>query len=194
LKFGFNPDEFLVMYTGSFGYKQNLSNLISAAECLRNDVDIRFLCIGGGHQEQYLIDKVKTFSNISLLPPVPGSEFSHLLKAADILVLTERATIRAMSLPSKLTSYFMANRPVLAAISNESATYRFAGKYMYVVDPDNPLALSEGIKYLKNNPMFCSNLAKYAQNFAEEVMSSTVGRRAYLGSIGEVISRNLSGE
>ena len=42
--------------------------------------------------------------------------FPDVLAAADVLLLSERASVVDMSLPSKLTSYAVAGRPIVAAV------------------------------------------------------------------------------
>ena len=42
--------------------------------------------------------------------------------AADVLLLSERSTVVDMSLPSKLTSYFAAGRPIVAAVTTDGAS------------------------------------------------------------------------
>ena len=52
----------------------------------------------------------------------PDGIHASLLAAADVLLLSERASQVDMSLPSKLTSYFAAGRPIIAAVAADGAT------------------------------------------------------------------------
>ena len=45
-----------------------------------------------------------------------------MLAAADVLAVTQRASVLDMSVPSKLTSYFAAGRPVVASVAAEGGT------------------------------------------------------------------------
>lgn len=188
LKFGFRENDFVVTYAGSFGYKQGFTNLLSAAEFLTDDMDIRIICVGGGHQERFLSERAKFLTNVSIVPPVPTEDLPNLLSASDLLLLTERTTVLSMSLPSKLTAYFSANRPVIAAINMMGATSKMVGEFMYVVAPDDPRALSQGIRLLKSDPTLRANLANSARNYAQENMSADLGRRKYLEIVSSLIS------
>ena len=85
---------------------------------------ILFAFVGDGHQRRQLAESVVGLGNVQLLPPVPDSEYLPLLRAADVLLVHERSSVVDMSLPSKITSYHAAARPVLAVTSDGSATAR----------------------------------------------------------------------
>jgi colanic acid biosynthesis glycosyl transferase WcaI len=74
-----------------------------------------------------------------------------------------------MSLPSKLTSYFAASRPVVAAASADSETAREmeAAGAGYVVPPDNPHALRDAILAVKSSP---DGLGSSAKRYAERTL------------------------
>ena len=66
------------------------------------------------------------------------------MQASDVLLVNQRASVADMSLPSKLTSYFPAARPVVAAVLPDSETAREiqAAQAGYVVSPEEPAAPS----------------------------------------------------
>ena len=47
-----------------------------------------------------------------------------VLAAADVLLVNERPSVGDMALPSKLTSYLVAGRPILAAVAEGGASHR----------------------------------------------------------------------
>ncbi len=65
--------------------------------------------------------------NLRFVEPLGTDEYPLALAAADALLVNERATVGDMSLPSKLTSYLTAGRPVLAATWPGGATGNGAG-------------------------------------------------------------------
>ena len=76
-----------------------------------------------------------------------------MLEAADVLLINQRPAIQEMSL-AKLTSYFAAGRPVLAAVAATSETARElepaeAGIRM---EAGEPTALARAIVDLKASP------------------------------------------
>ena len=121
---GWADDVVVAMHSGNMGNKQDLGNVIDAARLARNRRDIRFVLMGDGSQRAALARRAHDLDNVAFLPPAPETEFADLLAAADVLLLNERATVKDMSLPSKLTSYFRSGRPVLAAVNADGAAAR----------------------------------------------------------------------
>ena len=97
-----------------------------------------------------------------------------MLAAADILLVNERATVRSMSLPSKLTSYFVAGRPVVAAIREDGTTageLHRAGSAV-IVPAEDPGALVNAVVLLASDPVRSECLGEqgrvYARNYLAE--------------------------
>ena len=104
----------------------------------------------------------------------PSGEFEALLGASDLLLLNQRAGIGDMSLPSKLTSYFGAGQPVVAAVApdGETAQEMHAAQAGLVVAPDDPAALVEGIRYLRDEPERAAAYGECAREYAETVLAA----------------------
>ena len=93
-----------------------------------------------------------------------------------------------MSLPSKLTSYLVSGRPVIAAVSSKSATNKFLGDNALIVEPSNPQSLADAILALKSDSALQAILSQRAKKLAEEKLSKATGKRKYLDSIYQVLS------
>src|ERR1019366_3349512 len=87
----------------------------------RTDDQLRVVLMGNGNQRSDLERRAGDSRSIDIIDGVPDSEFTDVLAAADVLLLHERPGVVEMCVPSKLTSYFAAGRPVLAATSARSA-------------------------------------------------------------------------
>ena len=86
---------------------------------------------------------------LEILPPVGDVEFPSALGAADVLLVNERPGVARMSVPSKLTSYFRAGKPILAATdaTGFTASELAASGAGVCVPADRPdLLLSEAIR------------------------------------------------
>jgi colanic acid biosynthesis glycosyl transferase WcaI len=117
--------QIVVLHTGNMGMKQGLEDLAPSIRGMEiTNPEIRFVFVGDGSQRQELVGALADVTNAEVLPPVPEEEYLSLLTAADILFVHERDTVKDMSLPSKLTSYFSAGRPVLAICHPEGVTAR----------------------------------------------------------------------
>jgi colanic acid biosynthesis glycosyl transferase WcaI len=167
-----HPDELLVMYSGSIALKQGLHTLVeSAAEFCPSD-GVAFYLIGEGPYRQELETKAKELclSHLYFLPLQPRETLPIQLSAADVLVITQRRAVTDVVFPGKLLYYMAAGRPILAAVSPDSETGRFVSSHAVglVVPPEDPAALAEAIRFLRQNPHEAERLGKNGRRVAEE--------------------------
>ena len=84
---------------------------------------VRFVLVGNGSQRDDLQQRADAHATTTqLLPPLADGDFTDILQAADILLVNELPGVAEMAVPSKLTSYFAAGRPVLAATDSTGIT------------------------------------------------------------------------
>jgi len=124
---GIPMDAFLVMYSGSIGLKQGLEVLIDAAHLLRDEAAIRFAVVGDGPSLPELKVRAaqRALRNLLFLPLQPRGILAEQLSAADLLVITQKRSVRDIVFPGKLLYYMAVGRPILAAVSADSETGRF---------------------------------------------------------------------
>ena len=136
----------ICMHTGNMGLKQGLETVIEAARVSAiQHPNLLYLLIGDGNQRSRLEAQAAGLSNVRFIDPVSEAQFPVYLAAADVLILSQRGTVEDMSLPSKLTSYVAATRPIVASVSPRSEAARFVrglplGVLVY---PDNATLLAE---------------------------------------------------
>jgi colanic acid biosynthesis glycosyl transferase WcaI len=187
-KFGWLPDDFVVIHTGNMGAKQDLENVVRAANSLNSVSKIKIYLVGHGNQESKLKALCLGKSNISVLPAVSDADYSALLSAADLLLVNERSTQMEMSLPSKLTSYLYSERPVIAAVPRGGATWKFLDGVAELVEAGDPVALARAIEELSKQPEKLTDLAKRGREFADAHLSPEVGRAKYLEWVQSLIA------
>ena len=186
-KFGWLPDDFVVIHTGNMGAKQDLENVVRAANSLNGFSKIRIYLVGHGNQESNLKALCLDKSNISVLPAVSDADYSALLSAADLLLVNERSTQMEMSLPSKLTSYLYSERPVIAAVPRGGATWKFLDGVAELVEAGDPVALARAIEELSKQPEKLADLARRGRVFADANLDPEVGRKKYLEWVQKLI-------
>jgi colanic acid biosynthesis glycosyl transferase WcaI len=179
-KFGWSTEDFIVIYTGNMGAKQDLENVVKAAEALKDDAQVKFYLVGHGNQEGNLKQACAGKSNIAVLPAVSDSDYSALLSAADLLLVNERSTQMEMSLPSKLTSYLYSERAVIAAVPRGGATWKFLDGVAVLVEAGDPKALALKIAELSDQPEVLKEFAVKGLLFANEHLQPSVGRKKYI--------------
>ncbi|WP_420178741.1 glycosyltransferase family 4 protein [Paenarthrobacter sp. TA1.8] len=122
-RLSWKPDDVVVLHAGNMGMKQGLENVVDAARIAEeSDSRLRFVLMGDGNQRQKLEQMAKGLQRIDFLDPLPGDEFNLALSAADFLLVNELPGVKDMAVPSKLTSYFNAGVPVVAATDDGSVT------------------------------------------------------------------------
>ena len=186
-KFRWTESEFVVIHTGNMGAKQDLENVVQAAEALGRNSVIKIYLIGHGNQENTLKQLCANQENISVMAAVSDEDYSALLSAADLLLVNERSTQMEMSLPSKLTSYLYSERPVLAAVPRGGATWKFLEGVAELVDAGDPKKLATKIEELSKNQSRLDQLAKLGSEFAVKHLDPEIGRAKYLNWVGNLI-------
>jgi glycosyltransferase involved in cell wall biosynthesis len=179
-RLGWDDGRIVALHSGNMGLKQGLENVIAAARLA--DVDrgrpVRFVLMGDGNQRKQLEALASTAASAEVRAPVASDEFTNVLQAADVLVVNERPGVRDMSLPSKLTSYFAAGRPVVAATHEGTGTALEIGKAAAgsVVPPGDPAALVDAIREWAADDARAVSAGAAAREYAREVLSPEVAR------------------
>jgi len=186
-QFGWASDDFVVIHTGNMGAKQDLENVVRAADALHADSRIKIYLVGHGNQEASLKSLCAGKSNIAVMSAVSDADYSALLSAADLLLVNERSTQMEMSLPSKLTSYLYSERPVIASVPRGGATWKFLGGVAELVEAGDPNALALKIEELSSNQSRLDELAKLGSAFAVKHLDPAVGRKKYLEWVQKLI-------
>ncbi|WP_274380767.1 glycosyltransferase family 4 protein [Nesterenkonia muleiensis] len=120
---GWRSDETVILHAGNMGVKQGLENVVEAARLAsQRDENVRFVFLGGGSEKGRLQELAGSISHVQFLDPLPDDEFVAALQTADILLVNEKKGVAEMAVPSKLTSYFNAGKPVLAATDEQGIT------------------------------------------------------------------------
>jgi hypothetical protein len=124
--------------------------------------------------------------HLAFIPPLPGDEFVKALAAADILLVNELPGVKDMAVPSKLTSYFNAARPVIAATDADSVTaMEIAASGGGVrVDPADPKALLTAAERIGSDKYAAGSLGEAGLRFRHETLSED----AALGHYDEFVS------
>jgi colanic acid biosynthesis glycosyl transferase WcaI len=185
-RLGWDADEIVMLHAGNMGLKQGLDVVVDAARRAgRLGERLRFVLMGDGNQRAHLEHIGAGLPNLAVVPPVPGDGFPDVLNAADVLLVTQRASVLDMSIPSKLTSYFAAGRPVLAAVAPDGGTaveIERSGAGV-LVKPEDPGALLNAALSLRDSPDKRESLGLAGQRYA----ATRLDRAAALGRITDLI-------
>jgi glycosyltransferase involved in cell wall biosynthesis len=108
-------DRFVCMYSGNMGLAHRFEEFLEAARQLRHRADIVFLYVGGGPRlkEVLAARDAGGLENVRVLDYFPRSQLRHSLSVADVHLISLRAEMVGIVLPSKLFGAMAAARPVL---------------------------------------------------------------------------------
>ncbi|MDV3128676.1 glycosyltransferase family 4 protein [Mycobacterium sp. 21AC1] len=173
-----------VVHTGNMGMKQGLEHVLDAARLAteRYPGAIEFVLVGDGNTRQALRDKAAGLDGVRFVDPVSEDDYPVVLAAADILLVHERPEVREMSLPSKLTSYTTASRPIVAAVAENSITASFLRSHdaALLVPNGDPEALVDGLFEVRTDVALQARLVHNARRLGREEFSERNGRRHYV--------------
>ncbi|MBD2763053.1 glycosyltransferase family 4 protein [Kocuria sp. cx-116] len=189
-RFGWPMEDIVVLHTGNMGAKQDLANVVAAAaRADQSGAPVRFVLVGGGRQRPLLEELAAHAPRLEVLPSVDDETYSALLGAADVLLVHERPGVTEMCVPSKLTSYFTAGRPVLAAVEAHSpSAFEVASADAGMrVPPGDPQALVAGAltlhgEWVESGGTRHNGGARYVR----EVLSRDAATKAFIAALNAV--------
>jgi putative colanic acid biosynthesis glycosyltransferase WcaI len=177
-RLGWQNSDFVCLHSGNMGRKQGLENVLHAASSMQ-ERHLKIILAGEGNDrsrlEQLSLDL--RLRNVTFIGLQPAGKYEAMLRAADVLILNQRRTVADMSLPSKLASYFVSGRPVIAAVSPSSDAAREvrAARAGLVILPDEPMALAKSILLLKRQRRLAERLGARGKAYADTELTSIAG-------------------
>jgi glycosyltransferase involved in cell wall biosynthesis len=173
-KMGWKSEDIVVLHAGAMGFKQGLENVVETAQRAATALPrAKFVLMGEGSQRSALETMAIGMLNINFLPPCTRETLPDVLAAADILIVNERATVSDMSLPSKLTSYMVAGRPIVASVPPDGFTAREVdhSEAGIVVPPNQPDALLHAISMLSSDTDLADQLGGAGIRYVASTLS-----------------------
>jgi colanic acid biosynthesis glycosyl transferase WcaI len=168
---GLSKDNFLVMHTGNMGKKQDLMNVVCAAELSQDMPDVVWLLVGDGEERSAIKKEMewRKLKNIKLIPFQPVEALAEMYSAADVLLLNQKAAIEDAVIPSKLLTYMAAGRMVLAAASERSEAARHIANAQcgLRISAEDPKALVEAVCWARQQPAQRKRLGANGRIYAE---------------------------
>jgi len=177
------PDGHLIaLHSGNMGLKQDLDQVVAAARLAQSqNAPVRFVLAGDGNQRARIAAAAGTLTHLEIRDAVGSDEFPDFLNAADVLLVNERVGVLEMSLPSKMTSYFAAGRPVVAATEAGSATAEMLAACGggIVIRPADPQALLNAVLRIGSDDGAARDMGLAGQRFAVGLLDSRSALASY---------------
>jgi glycosyltransferase involved in cell wall biosynthesis len=187
---GWSADVLRVVHTGNIGMKQGLEGVVEAARRADAlDLPLEFVLVGDGNQREAVRAQAAGTERLVMVPPVDAELYPVVLAAADVLLLHERPGVREMSLPSKLTSYAVSGRPILAACEPGGISHQVLcdARAALVVPPGDPRALVDGALELGRDEALRGELVSAARRLAAEQYGAEAAAGRYVALVPELL-------
>jgi colanic acid biosynthesis glycosyl transferase WcaI len=152
-KYGILDQTTLAVYAGNIGAAAGVETVIKSFEYLWNEENICMLIAGAGSSLracQQMVEEKGLQDRIFFHTPWPKKDTGIVLGAADVLLLPTQGEQSMVSVPSKLISYMLSGRPILAMVLSNSDTAKLIRKAKagWVIPPDDPMGTAAALKVI----------------------------------------------
>ena len=158
----------ILLYSGNMGAKQGLELLAPLAESFAADPRVHFLFCGDGAFRTRLEALVAHRPNVTLLPLQPLDRLNHLLNAADIHLLPQRASAADLVMPSRLSAMLSSGRPVIATAHAGTQVAQVVEGRGLAVPAEDAGALYAAVQLLVDDEDLRLSLGLAAREYAVE--------------------------
>lgn len=150
-------NDFVVMFAGNIGEAQDFDNILKAADCLQQHINIKFLIVGDGRYKN-TAEKIvaeKGLRNVVFLGRYPVNYMPSFFEIADAMLVTLKDDfIFSLTIPSKMQVYMAMGKPILTMLNGE-------GNEIVSEAGCGLTATSGDYKTLANNILLMSKLDKH---------------------------------
>jgi colanic acid biosynthesis glycosyl transferase WcaI len=178
-----------VLYSGNFGMHQDFDVVLDAAKILQaKNAGVAFVLAGKGAQEAHIESRIANegISNVRLFPLADQKDYSDLLAAGDIGLVTLARGAEGIGVPSKFYNILAAGRPTIAVVApnSEVALVLHESDSGMQVNTGDAIGLAAAVERLAADPVERGRLGRNAR----EVLV----RNYTLDQIGERFYESLS--
>jgi colanic acid biosynthesis glycosyl transferase WcaI len=160
---------FVAVHAGNLGFYGAWNALIEAAKLLRNE-NSGIVFVGDGANRPSIESSASGLPNVRFLPFRPVEQIPHVMMAGDVHIVTVKRGLEGVVVPSKLYSILAAGRPVLVVAPPECDAARIVTEAGCGVaaDPDDPAAVAQAIRTLRDDPTRLAEMGIRAREAASK--------------------------
>lgn len=178
-------------YVGSINGHANVDLMIRAF-VKANIENAEFRIYGGGNKKDFCMNLVNELgANNILFDMVSRNKVAYVQSQADVLVLALPTGNGNLCLPSKLTSYMLSGKPVLASVDQDSSTRRIleGDKCGIIVPPDNLGLLTKAFEdFRKMAPEKRDEIGANSREYAMKNLTREVNLNKVVDKIKNILS------
>jgi glycosyltransferase involved in cell wall biosynthesis len=151
----FFNSKFTVVFAGNIGSAQSIKTIVSAANILKKQSDIKFIIFGSGSELLWLKQKKIELSldNLYIAGRYPITAMPFLLAQASALLVTlADQEIFSLTVPNKIQAYMAVGRPIIACMNGEGTRLVQEANAGLTAPAEDAQALAEQILYMSRLP------------------------------------------
>jgi colanic acid biosynthesis glycosyl transferase WcaI len=161
----------LAVYAGNLGRKQGLETIVETARLLQDKPHIRFIVCGDGAGRKDMEAGAAGLKNMVFLPVQPLEDFIHLMIAADIHLLPQKAEAADLVMPSKLGNILASGKPLVAGAEPNTQIFDAVQGCGIAVPPDNAEEFAKAVEILAGDARLRSEMGEKARRRSIEEWS-----------------------
>jgi len=165
-------DKFVVAYSGNLGRAHEFDTLLGAAELLKNNLYIVFVCVGGGHSFDDLSRRVneRNLQHIfRFFPYQDRNMLKYSLSVADVHWISLKPQLEGLIVPSKFYGVAAAGRAIVAitAKHGEIAQLVEQSGCGVVIEPGDATRLADILIGFSTNAERVADMGRRAREMLE---------------------------
>jgi colanic acid biosynthesis glycosyl transferase WcaI len=184
-------DRFVVGYSGNFGRGHDLDTILGAARRLRDHAEIEWLFIGAGPlRDEVAATLARDRLRARLLPYQPRARLAETLSAPDVHLVTMRAGLEGLMVPSKLYGCLAAGRGMVfvGPAGTEAAQILERERCGLTVPPGDPETLAETILDLAAHRAGAAAMGRHARAACERRYDRRVATTAWRALLARTVA------
>ena len=190
-------DRFVVMYSGNHGIVHEFDSLTHLVRATESVPGICFCFIGEGARKQQLMEmsRAEGWPHVMFLAYQPKDQLESSLSAADVHLVSLRAGMEGLCVPSKLYGALAAGRPVLFIGPEESEvayTIREAGCGATVL-PGNTDAAVEALLAVYRDRELRESQGKAAREYFERYCDRAISTERFRRILHRLCPKPVTG-
>lgn len=192
-KLGITREKFLVVYAGNIGKVQGIDVIVRAAEKLKENVDIQFIIIGNGSEEEEIKNMIlkKELNNIAMFPLLESEWVSQVYSMADVCIISCKPGTGGSGMPSKTWTIMAAGTPIIASFDKGSEMEKIIteAKCGICTEAGNENTLVEAIEKMFFNKKDMKTMSYNAREYAVQHVSKEKAVQMYINCINDLLEK-----
>ncbi len=192
-KLGITREKFLVVYAGNIGKVQGIDVIVRAAEKLKENVDIQFIIIGNGSEEEEIKNMIlkKELNNIAMFPLLESEWVSQVYSMADVCIISCKPGTGGSGMPSKTWTIMAAGTPIIASFDKGSEMEKIITEANCGIctEAGNENTLVEAIENMFFNKKDMEVMSCNAREYAVQHVSKEKAVQMYINCINDLLEK-----